>query len=39
MTAQYALHLAMWLFLGVALVGSHIWNAAYILLDTEKPRP
>lgn len=39
MTAQYALHLAMWLFLGVALVGSHIWNASCILLDAKKPQP
>ena len=33
MNAQHAVHLAMWLFLGTILIGSHIWNAVCVLLD------
>lgn len=26
-------HLALWLFVGLMLVGSHVWHAATLILD------
>lgn len=36
MTFHYSLHLAIWLFVGMMLVGSHLWNAGRIVLTQKK---
>lgn len=38
MNVQHSLHLAIWIFLGAMLLGSHVWNAFWILVDRKKPR-
>lgn len=38
MTLQYAPYLAVWFTVGAILVGSHVWNAAVVLLNSRKPR-
>lgn len=38
MTLHYALHLGGWFTLGGLLLGSHLWNAAWLVLGKKKPR-